>query len=617
MSFLSSSFSSSQLFSDGEYSAEAMKDEEPDDSDHDIFCFGHIKDEEQVRSNDFEEEEEEEEVEQEKSNDLEGTEGDEGEEKEEEEEEEEEEEAVGEGEEEEEEEGEEEEEEEEEEEAEGEGGGGEEEEVVEEVAAEELPPPLTPPKRPRNQSLDRISTLPDKVLLHILSFVPAKEAVRTRALSKRWEYLCTSLSTLVFENFDFEEIKIRNFVTFVNHTLLLCKCSNIKKLVLDFRYKHCFATDINLWIRFAAHNNVEHLYLRLGFSRVETDGYRLPQHLFTNSSLTNLSVLNCVVAPNGYVSWTSLKRLSLEYVKLRDELIAKVFSGCPVLEFLELNSFTGINHLNIDSVSVKKVVIQHSVVGRNDESVLEISAPNLQSLELLGTFHRRKCRLVNVSSLVEANLSLTFDETCGRDSEDDNLKQWNQLKELLEGVQHVKELQLGTWCIQVLSIAEVKGLPSPMSSCKHLTLYTYVKKWNIPGIESMLRSSPNLETLVVDMSSVYHERSYDFDGESYWKSHKRIVKCWTMQVKTIKIVGFWDVREGFALSLVQFLLENAKVLEKMVIKTGNSVGIRSDLLQSQQSSQSSDAATSTLKSSLVKSSSPLHQDSRRKQLLRK
>ncbi|XP_028074333.1 putative F-box/LRR-repeat protein At5g02930 [Camellia sinensis] len=160
--------------------------------------------------------------------------------------------------------------------------------------------------------------------------------------------------------------------------------------------------------------------------------------------------------------WTSLstlvvkneldfsQALSLEYVKLCDELIAKVLSGCPVLEFLELNSFTGINHLNIDSVSVKKVVIQHSVVVRNDESVLEISAPNLQSLELLGTFHRRKCRLVNVSSLVEANLSLTFDETCGRDSEDDNLKQWNQLKELLEGVQHVKELQLGTWCIQWL-----------------------------------------------------------------------------------------------------------------------------------------------------------------------
>ncbi|GMP74867.1 hypothetical protein CsSME_00032140 [Camellia sinensis var. sinensis] len=459
MSFLSSSFSSSQLFSDDKYSEEAMKDEEPDDSDHDIFCFGHIKDEEQVRSNDFEEEEE---VEQEKSNDLEGTEGDEGEEEEEEEEEEE---AVGEGEEEEGEEEEEEEEEEAEAEGEGEGGGGgggggkeEEEEVVEEAAAEELPPPLTRPKRPRNQSLDRISTLPDKVLLHILSFVPVKEVVRTKALSKRWEYLCTSLSTLVFENFDFEENKIQNFVTFINHTLLLCKCSNIKKLVLDFRYKDCFASDINLWIRFAAHNNVKHLYLRLGFSRVETDGYRLPQHLFTNSSLTNLSVLNCVVAPNGHVSWTSLKCLSLEYVKLCDELIAKVLSGCPVLEFLELNSFTGINHLNIDSVSVKKVVIQHSVVVRNDESVLEISAPNLQSLELLGTFHRRKCRLVNVSSLVEANLSLTFDETCGRDSEDDNLKQWNQLKELLEGVQHVKALQLGTWCIQVCPFFQLSCL---------------------------------------------------------------------------------------------------------------------------------------------------------------
>ncbi|KAI9076742.1 hypothetical protein K1719_041325 [Acacia pycnantha] len=40
------------------------------------------------------------------------------------------------------------------------------------------------------------SELPEKVLSHILSFLPTKEAVRTSVLSKRWEYIWTSIPKL-------------------------------------------------------------------------------------------------------------------------------------------------------------------------------------------------------------------------------------------------------------------------------------------------------------------------------------------------------------------------------------------------------------------------------------
>ncbi|CAL5411158.1 unnamed protein product [Camellia sinensis] len=118
-----------------------------------------------------------------------------------------------------------------------------------------------------------------------------------------------------------------------------------------------------------------------------------------------------------------------------------------------------------------------------------------------------------------------------------------------------------------------------MLSCKMLTLITHIKKWDICGIERLLQSSPYLETLVVDMSTLYYPtfqfcsnflNSYGLDGEQYWVSHEGVFKCWMMKVKTIKIVGFREVGEGFALPLLQFLLKNAKVLEKMIIKTGNS-----------------------------------------------
>ncbi|XP_058197425.1 putative F-box/LRR-repeat protein At3g28410 isoform X2 [Rhododendron vialii] len=74
------------------------------------------------------------------------------------------------------------------------------------------------------------------------------------------------------------------------------------------------------------------------------------------------------------------------------------------------------------------------------------------------------------------------------------------LREILENLPHVKKLMIGQWCIQVLSICEMRGLPSPMSNCHHLILDTCLNSWDFPGIASLLRCSSDLETLVIDIT---------------------------------------------------------------------------------------------------------------------
>ncbi|VVA15611.1 PREDICTED: F-box/LRR-repeat [Prunus dulcis] len=51
--------------------------------------------------------------------------------------------------------------------------------------------------------LDRISALPDEILVSILSLLPLKEAAATSILSRRWQYVWMSTMVLNFDaNFD-------------------------------------------------------------------------------------------------------------------------------------------------------------------------------------------------------------------------------------------------------------------------------------------------------------------------------------------------------------------------------------------------------------------------------
>jgi hypothetical protein len=56
---------------------------------------------------------------------------------------------------------------------------------------------------------DIISTLPDAIICHILSFLPTKESVATSVLSKRWIHLWRSVPVL-----DFRDVKLDDRETY-------------------------------------------------------------------------------------------------------------------------------------------------------------------------------------------------------------------------------------------------------------------------------------------------------------------------------------------------------------------------------------------------------------------
>ncbi|XP_059659678.1 F-box protein At5g03100-like [Cornus florida] len=347
------------------------------------------------------------------------------------------------------------------------------------------PPPSLPPdktsaspsKQQRGETPDRIGSLPDKLLLHILSFLPMKDVVKTGVLSKRWVYLWTSVENILFSFRDLPndsnyfsnrispyEKGLQKFISFVDKTLILCTSSTVRKFCLDFGYDRRFVPTVNVWVRFAMQKNVEELELTL-YNRCPGNRYKLPQYVYTNSALAKLSLSKCKIISYKAVQWSSLRALTIKCTEVSNYAIGKILSGSPVLEFLELyRCWLFDDRLNINSASLKKLVIRGYrnpfLEEEKEESV--ISAPKVLSLEIMGYIMRKKFRLEKVSSLVEAKLN--FEQDYSR--LDDYQANRDMLTGLLTSLQHVKDLTLGSFCIQVLSTLEVKGLPSPLSECK-------------------------------------------------------------------------------------------------------------------------------------------------------
>lgn len=234
---------------------------------------------------------------------------------------------------------------------------------------------------------DRFSDLPDAIILHILSFSDTKDAIRTGTLSKRWLYLWTSVPNLLFhqEGYNLEYELTCKFVAFVDQTLILHKGSPITDFVVCFEYNDSFASTVDRWVRFATRANVKNLSLHfeartdLDFVDMndDDDHYLLPRHLYRASSMTEMTLQLCDVAPKGVICWKSLKKLYIESTKMSEDAIPKILVGSPLLEVLALHRFYGFNRLDIDSTSLKRLTISDY---SNFSETLEILAPNLESL---------------------------------------------------------------------------------------------------------------------------------------------------------------------------------------------------------------------------------------------
>ncbi|KAL6845615.1 hypothetical protein ACP4OV_025110 [Aristida adscensionis] len=219
--------------------------------------------------------------------------------------------------------------------------------------------------------VDRLSDLPDAVLVSILSLLPLDEAARCTVLAARWRRLFPS--TLLLD-FNACMPSRRSVIRAVYSILAAHPAAPVRSFRADRRFRLHKDPSAGLWLRELARRGLEELSL-------DFDNYCgsrwIPESLFACASLRRLRLSNCVFpdAPEAAAAppLPHLTEVDLWSVSICDGDLKLLRSLCPALERLKMKGVNECGRVHVRSPSLKTL----NTDGNFDELFIDY-APNLE-----------------------------------------------------------------------------------------------------------------------------------------------------------------------------------------------------------------------------------------------
>ncbi|KAG5512746.1 hypothetical protein RHGRI_038854 [Rhododendron griersonianum] len=410
-------------------------------------------------------------------------------------------------------------------------------------------------KRPRiskkahkdlEEKRDPLTSLPEPLLHHILSYLTMKDVIRTSVLAKRWKYLWLYVPCLKFSPLKMSRSKE---VAFINQSLLLHKGPAIQKLSLTFLQSDAETHHVDSWIYFAKTRNVNEL--NLDFPPTSAF-YRLPHFLFSSTSVTVLSLVRCEIHFPVKFKLSSLKTLSLEQVYFSGGEINDLTDSTPILESLSLTDCKGFTNLYVYVFSGSKITTLkiHESDQCSSNSVLSISADYIASFELVTSMSRGYYFIHKMKSLESASFGCNK-VNCGQYKADKE----DTVFEIIDGVRHAKYLRLCSCYIQVLCRNKEQRLNCLSFDATCLEIKTGLTQGELPGISYMLGHSPNIKTLIINIDKIHAKNlNNNSEGGEYWKLQEPIFVDLLCNLKDVKIYNFMKNLESKQMSTTEDFL---------------------------------------------------------------
>ncbi|KAB2614826.1 F-box/LRR-repeat protein [Pyrus ussuriensis x Pyrus communis] len=272
-------------------------------------------------------------------------------------------------------------------------------------------------------------------------------------------------------------------MNFVDSVFFLRDSLDINKFRLAISESMDFSR-IDAWICIAVMRNVVELDLDLSDESGRVLDFEMPQSLFKSKTLTILRVSSNIISyyPPTSGCFPSLQFLHISADNPYKESIEKLFSCCPVLEYLSIHLSVGpgfIHKINISAPQLKTLQISLDEDNEN-KNYFYINAPQLDNLNLKGR-DLSNYFLQNAISGINASFAFKYLSR-------------NQLfsfpERALAGISRVKYLSLSAYSL------DAQYLPVLVNLTKLKLVLHECKCWEL--LAELLLRAPNLEDLALE-----------------------------------------------------------------------------------------------------------------------
>ncbi|KAK4414883.1 F-box/FBD/LRR-repeat protein [Sesamum alatum] len=457
-------------------------------------------------------------------------------------------------------------------------------------------------RRPIDRGAERLSTMPQHILIEILSRLSTLDAARVSFGSRIWMTTWRSLPNLIFyySQFPAKVNKAHSFLRFVNWTIAHHDDSNVK--ILELRLgpmSYCEVLINYQWVEFAIQHSVQKLVLHgricgtqnlaysifscrslvklelalheLALSWPETieklvlhgricGTQNLAYSIFSCRSLVKLELALHELA----LSWPetielpNLRKLKLKFLLLSEMIPSQdLFSKFPALEKLSM-FFCNVTSFNIFSISSSRLTqFTMSNCPGMENCLIRLQTPSLSKFVYVGCVPRENVLQVPPCAF---QLVVDGDDSCTWTGSQNELSR--TIVKLTRGLFGTRYMSAGRWLIQYLSM--VPELPRRLASDRFnylvmLTISLWPVARHVKTLMLLVSKCPILSVLSISFETpqgrVVNRGGYieDYEGVGVFGGLTDI---------TIKNLG----GNGTEMMLARHLLARSPHLHKMKIE---------------------------------------------------
>ncbi|KAG7538235.1 F-box domain [Arabidopsis suecica] len=354
---------------------------------------------------------------------------------------------------------------------------------------------------------DRISQLPDDLLLRILSFIPTSDAISTSLLSKRWKFLWKMMPTL-----DLDEDSCRNLGSL-----------RFDEVCCSFLPSHEARVLTSLNLKLMTHSNdidrllsnIQSILHELTITSYSWSRISFPRNLNVCQTLVVMKLQDKVLVDvfSPPVCFRSLKTLHLTRVKFScQESFRRLLSVCPVLEdlylFIDRVRYECLPSFTIFVPSLQRLSICEESYSR---TLFEISVPSLIYLKIAARYGWFKF-FEDMPKLVEAHVEV-------------NPYEINNLLRCLTSVERLS--------IEFFSSMDIVLTDRIFHRLLYLELHMH-NGLQENQILSLLKHSPNLQALKLNEKPSCSDR----DQPIFVPKPNSVPECLTFHLETLEWRGY-------------------------------------------------------------------------------